>query len=246
MVNSPFNPHHDHDHPNAMATTPRGLELRTRIVTQTLTRPSTTITTIVTLGDAPTSAPDTTANPSHPPRNQPDATPPTITHPHSTTLTSQQLTALLGVLVPITFLLLLLCCCLSLRRRRRRQRAERERERRRALYEYYYGDGGDEDDDDDGNEHGGGQGGLRSTPAWNLKKSSSSSRTGRGRRWQREQQQQQQQQQYQGMMSGVDGTWRRGSTWATVPPPVRFPPTPRYAPYSQSRERQIGGVGRYP
>ncbi|KAK4120315.1 hypothetical protein N657DRAFT_649081 [Parathielavia appendiculata] len=35
-------------------------------------------------------------------------------------------------------------------------------------------------------------------------------------------------------------------TWATVPPPVHFPPTPRYTPYSQTREAQMPGVARYP
>jgi hypothetical protein len=43
--------------------------------------------------------------------------------------------------------------------------------------------------------------------------------------------------------SGMSGG--RGS-WTTVPPPVRFPPTPRYTTYSQTREQQIGGVSRYP
>ncbi|KAK4097184.1 hypothetical protein N658DRAFT_527229 [Parathielavia hyrcaniae] len=33
-------------------------------------------------------------------------------------------------------------------------------------------------------------------------------------------------------------------TWTTVPPPADFPPTPRYTPYSQTREAQIPGVAR--
>jgi hypothetical protein len=59
---------------------------------------------------------------------------------------------------------------------------------------------------------------LRSTPAWNLHRHHHQHR-------------------------GVAGA---GGTWTTVPPPVRFPPTPRYTPYSQTREAQIRGVGRYP
>lgn len=31
-----------------------------------------------------------------------------------------------------------------------------------------------------------------------------------------------------------------------VPPPTRFPPTPRYTPYRQTRHPQMGGVRRYP
>lgn len=39
---------------------------------------------------------------------------------------------------------------------------------------------------------------------------------------------------------------RRGPEITVVPPPPRFPPTPRYTPYRQTRAPQIRGVRRYP
>ncbi len=200
-----------------MATPARGLEVRTRVVTQTITRPSATITTVVTLGDSPASTsttPDPTPTPSPPPDPTPTPAPTTIAvspAPAGTIppLTTEQLIALLASLFSITFLVLLICCYLTWRRRREAQlRRERRyyRYRQRTLY------GEDEEDDDD--DDGGGR--TRGTAAWNL----------RGGRV--------------GVAGGMTGTW------TTVPPPVRIPPTPRVAGYKQTREVQMPGMRRFP
>jgi hypothetical protein len=190
-----------------MATPGRGLELRTRVVTQTITRPSTTITTLVTLGgDGPTSTPE-------PPTPTPTPDPTTTSlaanpAPLGSTapLTSEQLAALLGSLLTLTFLLLLLCCYLSVRRRRQALHEYERQFRRRERYAY------DDDEDYDGPD-----GQLRGTAAWNMRAAAG----GRGH--------------------GMTGTW------TTLPPPVRFPPTPRVTGYyQQTREAQMDGVRRYP
>ncbi|EAQ91674.1 predicted protein [Chaetomium globosum CBS 148.51] len=169
------------------------LQARTRIITQTITRPFTTITALVTLGgDSPEL---TTNNP--PPSPTPPPPPPAPTNQQlapaapPSALTPSQLGAVLGSVLGLATLILLICCILSLQRRKRR--LERQQNDR-----YYYYDDGDEDEDEE----------MRERGRWH-------SRSGRG-------------------------------SWTTVPPPVRFPPTPRYTTYSQTRERQIGGVGRYP
>lgn len=175
----------------------RGLEVRTRLITQTLTRPSTTITTVVTLGGGPTIAPtpttiSTTSSPF--PAG-------TITPAPASALTPQQLGAILGSVLGLAFIILVLCCCISVRRRREQTiRYAREHD------EYGYGGGYSVSETDVFQAER-----WRSAPVWNL---------------------------YRGR--GATGTW------TTVPPPVRFPPTPRHTPYSQTREEQIRGVRRYP
>ncbi|KAL2145280.1 hypothetical protein VTI28DRAFT_7648 [Corynascus sepedonium] len=99
---------------------------------------------------------------------------------------------------------------------RRRQLRQRKREAR-AYRRYYYGH-----DDDEESDVVRVQSTVRhSTPHWNLHYYDS--RRGPG-----------------------TGTGIKTSTWTTVPPPVRFPPTPRYTTYSQTMEEQIRGVRRYP
>ncbi|KAL2131725.1 hypothetical protein VTI74DRAFT_4656 [Chaetomium olivicolor] len=173
----------------AMVMTVRALEGREpRIVTQTITRPSTTIIAVVTLGDGPTSAPSPTTAPPSPTPTEPIITSP----PSSSTLTPQQLGALLGCILGLAFFIMFICCCFSFRRRPRP-----------PIYEEEYDSSESEVVQVEV---------LRSSPEWNL---NSSGREAEGR-------------------------------WATVPPPVHFPPTPRYMTYWQTREAQIPGVGRYP
>ncbi|KAK4032458.1 hypothetical protein C8A01DRAFT_41095 [Parachaetomium inaequale] len=195
------------------APTTRALQVRTRVVTQTITRPFTTITALVTLGDAPSSLPTTdppatapTATPSSPTTDQ--VTPAPLSS--SSSLTPQQLGAILGSVLGFFLLVLLICCFLSFRRR-----LQKEQQRSSQYYHYY------EDDDDIISESDvvRVETRMRGTPAWHLH------RGGRG--------------------TTAAGA---GGTWTTVPPPVRFPPTPRYTgtAYAQTREAQIRGVRRYP
>ncbi|KAH6635828.1 hypothetical protein F5144DRAFT_158891 [Chaetomium tenue] len=190
-------------------TTPTTLHLhaRTRIITQTITRPFTTITAVVTLGgDSPEPTPNNDNPPPSPTSQPPPPPPPPPTDQQITpaappsALTPSQLGAVLGSVLGLATLILLICCILSLQRRKRR--LEREQNDR-----YYYYDDGEGEDDGEMRERGRGRG-VAAGAGWH-------SRSGRG-------------------------------PWTTVPPPVRFPPTPRYTTYSQTTERQIGGVGRYP
>ncbi|KAK3905970.1 hypothetical protein C8A05DRAFT_30208 [Staphylotrichum tortipilum] len=110
-----------------MATAPI-LHPRTRVVTQTLTRPFTTITTLVTLGDGPTPFPTTTDPPPTPPPTTTTtaaAAPIPVTPSPSTSLTPHQLGALLGTILGAAFALLLICLCLTLRRKRHRHHRHR-------------------------------------------------------------------------------------------------------------------------
>ncbi|KAL2019045.1 hypothetical protein VTK56DRAFT_10149 [Thermocarpiscus australiensis] len=96
---------------------PSALQARQgRVVTQTLTRPSTTITVAVTLGDGPTSAPTIAATT---PTTPPASPGPAGTEPPSP-FTPQQVGAIVGSILGFASLVLLICCCLSCRRRRRR------------------------------------------------------------------------------------------------------------------------------
>lgn len=158
-----------------------------RILTQTITRPTTTITAIVTLGDGPTSVP--TAPTNLPPATTPPIGPISPGPPPS--VTQQQLGIILGTVLGFAFLVLLLFCCLSARWRRRPTI-------------YVEGDEYSESDMVEVEE-------LRRTAAWNR-------------------------------AAGATAA----EAWTTVPPPVRFPPTPRYTPYRQTRHPQYRGVWRYP
>ncbi|KAK3322959.1 hypothetical protein B0H66DRAFT_555572 [Apodospora peruviana] len=99
-----------------------------RVVTQTVTRPSTTFTAYVTLGSGPAS--DNTVLPAPAPiptttaLEEPAPTTPTTVVPapssSSTTLTSDQIGIILGSVFGFIFLLLAVCTCLHVQRRRRR------------------------------------------------------------------------------------------------------------------------------
>jgi hypothetical protein len=200
-----------------MKVTARALSPRTRVVTQTLTRPFTTITAVVTLGDGP---PPTPTHPPPPPPPSHSHAPETIAPaPHAGSLTPPQLGALLGSGFGLAFVALLVCCFIS---------CNRKRQRTTNPPEYYY------DYDDSLSESEVVQvETMRGTAAgWTLRQNQG----GRGGGWGGG-----------GAGAGGTGTGRvvRGA-WTTVPPPVRFPPTPRHAGYSQTREQQIGGVRRYP
>ncbi|KAK4143177.1 uncharacterized protein C8A04DRAFT_29196 [Dichotomopilus funicola] len=198
---------------------------RTRVVTQTITRPSTTIVAVVTLGDAPQPDPTVTSI-IPPPPPPPAATTTTTLAPAPSTsspLTPQQLGALLGSILGFAFVAFCICCCLTIHRRRLRY----YRSRRRGSYSSSSGSSDDMTESEvvrvQTRVYSGG--GLN--PAWNVPF------TGRGG----------------GVTmssSPTSGTTTTTSgPWTTVPPPVRFPPTTRQAGYSQSREQQIRGVRRF-
>ncbi|KAK4234224.1 hypothetical protein C8A03DRAFT_38018 [Achaetomium macrosporum] len=170
----------------------QGLEARqTRVVTQTLTRPSTTITAVVTLGSGPSTS---TLSPNVPTSTSTSTGPVAPVSSTSSALTSQQLAAILGPVLGFAFLVLLLCCCLSCRRRR--QQTE-------STYVDEY---------DNASE----SAVVQQAGTWN----------------------------------GWDRRRVATGTWTTKPPPVWFPPTPRYSytpyQYRQTSEPQIPGVRRYP
>ncbi|AEO68641.1 uncharacterized protein THITE_113395 [Thermothielavioides terrestris NRRL 8126] len=209
-----------------MATWLSAAELQprqTRVVTQTITRPFTTITAVVTLGDGPTTStsllPTATSTPGPP--STPD--PATALSADADALTPSQLGAILGAVLGVAFVVLLVCCILSLQRRRRQALREQE------MY-YYYGGGGEEEESEYSESEVVRQERVRRTPAWNR----------------RHPQPQPVYSSWDHGAPGAAGFGGAGSTWTTVPPPVRFPPTPRYTPYRQTRERQIHGVQRYP
>ncbi|KAK3302724.1 uncharacterized protein B0T15DRAFT_497178 [Chaetomium strumarium] len=191
-----------------MATTttrsPALEERQTRVVTQTLTRPSTTITAVVTLGSEP--AIISTLSPNSP-TIIPTPTSTTSTAPVGpatpSSLTNSQLGAILGSVLGFAFLVLLFCCCcLSCRRRR-------------PPLDTTYTDYAEYESD--------------------------------------AVQQQQQQQEAARTWNNYYDYWDRRrvatGTWTTRPPPVRFPPTPRYYAhagpyhYRQTSEPQIPGPG---
>ncbi|KAK0717557.1 hypothetical protein B0T26DRAFT_751595 [Lasiosphaeria miniovina] len=91
------------------------------LLTQTITRPFTTITTVVTLGGSSPS--ESTPPPVFTPSPTPEPQPPTGTAPvvpasSSSSLTPDQIGAILGSVLGFVAFLLLVCCCLSIRRRR--------------------------------------------------------------------------------------------------------------------------------
>jgi type IV secretory pathway VirB2 component (pilin) len=108
----------------AILDTTSALELRQgRVVTQTITRPFTTIIAVVTLGDGPTSPPPalgssmptttTTATPAAPPGPASGGSAP------SSSITQQQLVGIiLGTLLGVLFLVVTIWCTLSWARRR--------------------------------------------------------------------------------------------------------------------------------
>ncbi len=160
-----------------------------RIVTQIITRPFTTITAIVTLGDGPTSTLTTISTPT---------SSATLAPSPSTTLSPGQLGALLGSVLGFALLALLVCCGLTFRRRQHRERTA-------TIYV-------DDDMSTDSEDTRVVRETLHSTRAWNRQR----------------------------------GGRAVPSSWTTVPPPVRFPPTPRHAPYRQTGYPQMPGVVRYP
>ncbi|KAK0667936.1 hypothetical protein QBC41DRAFT_131530 [Cercophora samala] len=196
---------------------PPTLKIReARVITQIITRASTTITTLVTLGD-PTAVADMapTEGPPPPPPAAAAATLPPA--PSSGTLSSGQLGALLGSVLGFAFLVLVICCCLSCRRRRRR--------RERVVF--YPGTGSESS----GSEREVRREYYTSTRDWNQLRGTGGLEFANA----------------EGMMGNVGSIASRTSPgFTTVPPPARFPPTPRYTPYRQSRWPQISGVRRFP
>ena len=168
-----------------------------RVVTQIITRASTTLTALVTLGD-PTAA--SSSAPTHPPPPPPAPVATTrSTHPPNSGLTPGQLGALLGSILGFFALVVVLCCCLACRRRpRAAEPADDSRsEMTESEAEVRYT--------------------TRFTQRWN------------------------------GPIYGWGyGPRRTDAGFTTVPPPARFPPTPRYTPYTQSPYPQIDGVRRFP
>ncbi|KAK3368368.1 hypothetical protein B0H63DRAFT_455147 [Podospora didyma] len=84
-----------------------------RVITQTITRPTTTYTALVTLGDG-FNEPTPTAIP--PPPNGASST--VVAISTSPGLSSEQIGAIVGSVVGFVVLLFCICCCLSIRRRR--------------------------------------------------------------------------------------------------------------------------------
>lgn len=168
-----------------------------RVVTQIITRASTTVTALVTLGDPthPTAGVVTTEAPPPPP---PAATT-RVAPPPNSGLTSEQLGALLGSILGFFALVVALCCCLTVCRRRPRgtesgddSRSEMTESETEVRYT------------------------ARVTQRWNP------------------------------IYGWGYGPRRTDAGFTTVPPPARFPPTPRYTPYRQSPYPQIDGVQRFP
>ncbi|KAK0631129.1 hypothetical protein B0T17DRAFT_241240 [Bombardia bombarda] len=98
-----------------------------RIITQIITRPTTTIITYVTLGNGPVDPTAAAAAPPPPPPPEPSPTDTTVVEPTSSSpgLSSAQIGAILGAVFGAIVILLIACYCVSLQRRLRRQR-ERE------------------------------------------------------------------------------------------------------------------------
>ncbi|GAB1319892.1 hypothetical protein MFIFM68171_10102 [Madurella fahalii] len=158
-----------------------------RVLTQTITRPTTTIIAVVTLGDGPTSAPAA-------PTNLPTTTTPPlgpVSPGPPSSITQQQLAIILGTVLGFAFLVVLIFCYWSARWRR-------------GATIYVEDDEYSESDMVEAEE-------LRRAATWNR-------------------------------VHGATTT----EAWTTVPPPVRFPPTPRYTPYRQTPHRQYRGVWLYP
>lgn len=85
-------------------------ERQLRVITQTLTRPSTTITTLVTLGLSG-NADFATPTPELPPPPPPPAAPSAQTNPTSSVLTNEQLGAILGSVLGFLVIVVPLCYC---------------------------------------------------------------------------------------------------------------------------------------
>lgn len=198
---------------------PPALELReARVITQIITRAFTTVTTLVTLGD-PTAVADMVLPTEEPPPLSAPAAAPAATlppAPSSGTLSPGQLGALLGSVLGFAFLVLVLCCCLSCHRRRRRQE---------RVIVYDRGSDNSESEREVTREY------YTSTRDWNRLRGPGGLGFANA----------------EGMMGDAGGMATRTNVgFTTVPPPVRFPPTPRYTPYRQSRWPQISGVRRFP
>jgi hypothetical protein len=181
-----------------------------RVVTQTITRPYTTMTAVVTLGPGQTTtsiAPQATVTPSGAtapaaPTSSAIAIPGAVPS-SSSGLTRTQLGAILGSVLGSIALIILLWYCVTQRRR--------EEQARRVRYVV-----------DDESE----------TTSETVEVRPSRPR--------------------HPMPSWIPGVrvpdpWVRAAPgFGVVPPPPRFPPTPRYTPYRQTRNPQIRGVRRFP
>ncbi|KAK4202097.1 hypothetical protein QBC40DRAFT_263573 [Triangularia verruculosa] len=200
---------------------PPALKVRAvRVITQTITRALTTITTLVTLGD-PTAAMDIAQPTDEPPPPPPPAAAPAAAlppAPSSGTLSPEQLGALLGSVLGFAFLVLVICCCFSCHRRRPQEprfvfdgtssEYSGSRSENEVTREYY-----------------------TSTRDWNRMRGPGGVGIAN----------------VESMVGGSGSMPRRpGAGFTVVPPPARFPPTPRYTPYQQSRWPQISGVRRFP
>ncbi|KAK0747229.1 hypothetical protein B0T21DRAFT_279372 [Apiosordaria backusii] len=162
---------------------------------------------------------DVTQPTTEPPPPPPPAAAPAATlppAPSSGTLSPEQLGALLGSVLGFAFLVLVLCCCLSCHRRRRR---------REQIVFYGTGSEYSESGTEVTREY------YTSTRDWNRMRGPGGLGFANA----------------EGMMGSSGGMPRRTDAgFTTVPPPARFPPTPRYTPYRQSRWPQISGVRRFP
>jgi hypothetical protein len=178
------------------------------VVTQTITRPYTTITALVTLGPGePTSTAAQTTLPTltSPSPSSSSSTAAAVAVPgavsaSSSALTQAQLGAIIASVLGSILLIILIWYCVAQQRRRQNEPGE---------VRYVL-----EDETETSSE----TAEVMTMPAG-----------GRARR-----------------MMPAD-PWARGEPGiGVVPPPPRFPPTPRYTPYRQTRNPQIRGVRRYP
>ncbi|KAL2270578.1 hypothetical protein VTJ83DRAFT_2762 [Remersonia thermophila] len=190
----------------------------TLVVTEILTRPYATITTVVTLGGDPSLPTSTTAPTLLPSRSSSESAqaPGTVGPAPSTSLTPAQLGALLGSVLGFTFLVFL-CCYTAWCRHRRRRRV--------PGFEIPQPDNG-------------GSGRKRRVP---IRYYPSYDYYGRG------DYDRQTQDPPIAQDTGQSGIRPVTSVWNVVPPPVWLRPTPRQAEvdYQCTSEAQISGAMRY-